>query len=96
MAACGCVICNTRGAAPNPLNCRIVTAHAYKLQSVRVHLHPCRWFDGFYWLGLQNRTLEPPIKPTVKSVVDTTNFDAYPPDPEGPPPDDLTGWDKDF
>ncbi|XP_067624676.1 cGMP-dependent protein kinase, isozyme 2 forms cD4/T1/T3A/T3B isoform X4 [Eurosta solidaginis] len=55
-----------------------------------------RWFDGFYWLGLQNRTLEPPIKPTVKSVIDTTNFDAYPPDPEGPPPDDLTGWDKDF
>ncbi|XP_036347799.1 cGMP-dependent protein kinase, isozyme 2 forms cD5/T2-like, partial [Rhagoletis pomonella] len=55
-----------------------------------------RWFDGFYWLGLQNRTLEPPIKPTVKSVVDTTNFDAYPPDPERPPPDDLTGWDKDF
>ncbi|XP_011180229.2 cGMP-dependent protein kinase, isozyme 2 forms cD5/T2 isoform X2 [Zeugodacus cucurbitae] len=55
-----------------------------------------RWFDGFYWLGLQNRTLEPPIRPTVKSVVDTTNFDAYPPDPEGPPPDDLTGWDKDF
>uniref|UniRef100_A0A0K8ULB5 cGMP-dependent protein kinase n=1 Tax=Bactrocera latifrons TaxID=174628 RepID=A0A0K8ULB5_BACLA len=55
-----------------------------------------RWFDGFYWLGLQNRTLEPPIKPTVKSVIDTTNFDAYPPDPDGPPPDDLTGWDKDF
>lgn len=55
-----------------------------------------RWFDGFYWWGLQNRTLEPPIKPTVKSVTDTTNFDDYPPDPEGPPPDDVTGWDKDF
>lgn len=55
-----------------------------------------RWFDGFYWWGLQNRTLEPPIKPTVRSVTDTTNFDDYPPDPEGPPPDDVTGWDKDF
>ncbi|XP_073820820.1 cGMP-dependent protein kinase for isoform X2 [Musca autumnalis] len=55
-----------------------------------------KWFDGFYWWGLQNRTLEPPIKPTVKSVTDTTNFDNYPPDPEGPPPDDVTGWDKDF
>ncbi|KAH8273538.1 hypothetical protein KR018_000074 [Drosophila ironensis] len=55
-----------------------------------------KWFDGFYWWGLQNCTLEPPIKPTVKSVVDTTNFDDYPPDPEGPPPDDVTGWDKDF
>ncbi|XP_075153908.1 cGMP-dependent protein kinase for isoform X2 [Haematobia irritans] len=55
-----------------------------------------KWFDGFYWWGLQNRTLEPPIKPTVRSVTDTTNFDDYPPDPEGPPPDDITGWDKDF
>ncbi|XP_017110601.1 cGMP-dependent protein kinase, isozyme 2 forms cD4/T1/T3A/T3B isoform X1 [Drosophila elegans] len=55
-----------------------------------------KWFDGFYWWGLQNCTLEPPIKPAVKSVVDTTNFDDYPPDPEGPPPDDVTGWDKDF
>lgn len=34
--------------------------------------------------------------PTVKSVVDTTNFDDYPPDPEQMPPDDLTGWDNDF
>ncbi|KAM7353736.1 cGMP-dependent protein kinase for isoform 1-T2 [Cochliomyia hominivorax] len=55
-----------------------------------------KWFDGFYWWGLQNRTLEPPIKPTVRSVTDTANFDDYPPDPEGPPPDDVTGWDKDF
>ncbi|XP_064548829.1 cGMP-dependent protein kinase, isozyme 2 forms cD4/T1/T3A/T3B isoform X1 [Drosophila montana] len=55
-----------------------------------------KWFDGFYWWGLQNRSLEPPIKPSVKSVVDTTNFDDYPPDPEGPPPDDVSGWDKDF
>ncbi|KAH8233869.1 hypothetical protein KR032_000816 [Drosophila birchii] len=55
-----------------------------------------KWFDGFYWWGLQNCTLEPPIKPSVKSVVDTANFDDYPPDPEGPPPDDVTGWDKDF
>lgn len=55
-----------------------------------------KWFDGFYWEGLQNRSLEPPILPTVKSPTDTTNFDDYPPDPDGPPPDDATGWDKDF
>ncbi|KAH8271960.1 hypothetical protein KR044_012416 [Drosophila immigrans] len=55
-----------------------------------------KWFDGFYWWALQNRTLEPPIKPTVKNVVDTANFDDYPPDPDGPPPDDVSGWDKDF
>lgn len=55
-----------------------------------------RWFDGFYWEGLCNRTLMPPIMPAVKSATDTTNFDDYPPDPDGPPPDDNTGWDKDF
>ncbi|CAD7079090.1 unnamed protein product [Hermetia illucens] len=55
-----------------------------------------KWFDGFYWEGVRNRTLPPPIVPTVKSVTDTTNFDDYPADPDGPPPDDTSGWDKDF
>ncbi|GAB0095297.1 cGMP-dependent protein kinase [Sergentomyia squamirostris] len=55
-----------------------------------------KWFDGFYWEALRSRTLTPPIRPEVKSVTDTTNFDVYPPDPDGPPPDDLTGWDNDF
>lgn len=55
-----------------------------------------KWFDGFYWEGLCNRTLTPPILPNVKCATDTTNFDDYPPDPDGPPPDDNTGWDKDF
>lgn len=55
-----------------------------------------KWFDGFYWEGLRNRTLQPPILPKVQSVVDTTNFDDYPADPDGPPPDDLSGWDEDF
>ncbi|XP_075215206.1 cGMP-dependent protein kinase for isoform X2 [Lycorma delicatula] len=55
-----------------------------------------KWFDGFNWEGLRNRTLIPPILPKVKSVIDTSNFDDYPPDSEEPPPDDLTGWDTDF
>jgi cGMP-dependent protein kinase len=55
-----------------------------------------RWFDGFNWEGLCNHTLIPPILPQVKSVVDTANFDEYPPDADGPPPDDITGWDADF
>lgn len=55
-----------------------------------------RWFDGFNWEGLRNRTLIPPILPKVRSVTDTSNFDDYPPDSEGAPPDDLTGWDTDF
>lgn len=34
--------------------------------------------------------------PTVNSAIDTTNFDDYPPDADGPPQDDDSGWDKDF
>jgi cGMP-dependent protein kinase 1 len=55
-----------------------------------------RWFDGFNWEGLRNHTLIPPILPQVKTVIDTSNFDEYPPDAEGPPPDDISGWDGEF
>nr|XP_024214758.1 cGMP-dependent protein kinase, isozyme 2 forms cD4/T1/T3A/T3B isoform X2 [Halyomorpha halys] len=55
-----------------------------------------KWFDGFNWEGLRARTLTPPITPKVRSVIDTSNFDDYPADSEGPPPDDLSGWDADF
>ncbi|XP_033608588.1 cGMP-dependent protein kinase, isozyme 2 forms cD4/T1/T3A/T3B isoform X3 [Cryptotermes secundus] len=55
-----------------------------------------KWFDGFNWEGLINHTLIPPITPKVRNVTDTSNFDEYPPDSEGPPLDDLTGWDADF
>ncbi|XP_073992116.1 cGMP-dependent protein kinase for isoform X3 [Rhodnius prolixus] len=55
-----------------------------------------KWFDGFNWEGLRMRTLTPPILPKVRSVTDTSNFDEYPPDADGPPADDLTGWDADF
>lgn len=58
-----------------------------------VHL---RWFDGFNWEGLCNRTLSPPIQPQVRSVTDTSNFDDYPADADPPPPDDVSGWDADF
>lgn len=55
-----------------------------------------RWFDGFNWEGLRNRTLTPPIMPKVRSAVDTSNFDNYPPDADSPPPDDNSGWDVNF
>ncbi|GLV39476.1 foraging [Carabus blaptoides fortunei] len=55
-----------------------------------------KWFDGFNWEGLCNRTLIPPISPQVRSVIDTSNFDDYPPDSDGPPPDDISGWDSEF
>lgn len=54
-----------------------------------------KWFDGFNWDGLKQRILKAPIVPKIKSPTDASNFDDYPPDDEIPP-DDTTGWDKDF
>ncbi|XP_070186125.1 cGMP-dependent protein kinase 1-like [Littorina saxatilis] len=54
------------------------------------------WFESFNWDGLRTLSLKAPIVPNVKSALDTANFDDYPEEEESPPPDDLTGWDKDF
>ncbi|GAB6030894.1 hypothetical protein CHUAL_007726 [Chamberlinius hualienensis] len=55
-----------------------------------------KWFDGFNWEGLRDRTLIPPILPVVDNPLDTSNFDKYQPDPETIPQDDYSGWDADF
>ncbi|XP_057665840.1 cGMP-dependent protein kinase, isozyme 2 forms cD4/T1/T3A/T3B isoform X2 [Diorhabda carinulata] len=55
-----------------------------------------KWFDGFNWEGLVNRTLTPPIVPRVQNVTDSSNFDNYPRDTDDPPPDDISGWDSNF
>jgi len=55
-----------------------------------------KWFDGFNWEGLRQRNLQPPIIPSIQSHLDTSNFDEYPMDSEGTPPDDVTGWDEHF
>jgi len=55
-----------------------------------------KWFDGFNWEGLRTRTLSPPIMPKIQSHLDTSNFDEYPTDTDGPPPDDVSGWDELF
>ncbi|XP_029194422.1 cGMP-dependent protein kinase 1-like isoform X7 [Acropora muricata] len=54
-----------------------------------------KWFDGFNWEGLRQRKLQAPIIPKIKSPTDASNFDDYPPDDETPP-DDTSGWDRDF
>lgn len=54
-----------------------------------------KWFHGFHWQGLLDRTLEAPIKPKVKSPTDYSNFDSYAKDMDVPP-DDLSGWDENF
>ncbi|KAJ8022893.1 cGMP-dependent protein kinase 1 [Holothuria leucospilota] len=69
--------------------------HGYQkngLKDIQKH----KWFDGFNWEGLRKRTLTPPILPEVQSPTDTSNFDSYPPDTDPPPPDDASGWDRDF
>ena len=45
-----------------------------------------RWFDGFNWEGLRLRSLQPPITPKIQGHLDTSNFDDYPMDADGPPP----------
>jgi len=55
-----------------------------------------KWFDGFNWEGLRQRSLQPPITPSIQSHLDTSNFDEYPMDQDGAPPDDVTGWDEHF
>jgi len=56
----------------------------------------CRWFDGLDWQGIRTKNMTPPIIPSVRGPHDCSNFDEYPPDRSGTPPDDLTGWDWDF
>lgn len=55
-----------------------------------------KWFDGFNWEGLRDRSIIPPIIPMVRHAIDSSNFDKYPQDSEVPPPDDCTGWDVEF
>ncbi|XP_009885844.1 PREDICTED: cGMP-dependent protein kinase 2 isoform X3 [Charadrius vociferus] len=54
-----------------------------------------RWLSGFNWDGLKVRKLTSPLKREVSGPTDYSYFDSYPPE-EGTPPDELSGWDKDF
>ncbi|CAH8650615.1 unnamed protein product [Schistosoma intercalatum] len=53
------------------------------------------WFEGFDWNGLIARTIQVPITPKISSPTDLSNFDSYS-EEEELPPEDTTGWDKDF
>jgi len=61
------------------------------IQDIKKH----RWYQGFDWEGLEARTLSPPIVPKIKASNDTSNFDSYPREEEIPP-DEFSGWDKEF
>lgn len=61
------------------------------IQDIRDH----KWFSGFNWEALQRLALPAPIVPTVRNRIDTRNFERYPPERDIPP-DEFSGWDKDF
>uniref|UniRef100_A0A671UET0 cGMP-dependent protein kinase n=1 Tax=Sparus aurata TaxID=8175 RepID=A0A671UET0_SPAAU len=58
-------------------------------------IHKHKWFQGFNWEGLRRRMLQSPLRRELKGPMDHSHFDFFPPDTEEPP-DELSGWDKDF
>ncbi|XP_047458880.1 cGMP-dependent protein kinase 2 [Mugil cephalus] len=54
-----------------------------------------KWFQGFNWEGLRCRKLLSPLKRQLNGPLDHSHFDIFPPETEEPP-DELSGWDKDF
>ncbi|KAJ8014159.1 hypothetical protein DPEC_G00037350 [Dallia pectoralis] len=54
-----------------------------------------KWFQGFNWEGLRCQKLISPLKRELKGPMDHSHFDIFPPEQEEPP-DELSGWDKDF
>ncbi|XP_063225444.1 cGMP-dependent protein kinase, isozyme 1-like isoform X2 [Bacillus rossius redtenbacheri] len=76
--------------------CRLVPTERLGYQrngitDIRQH----KWFDGFDWDALRQRSLPAPIVQPVKSNTDLSNFDKYDKEKETPP-DETSGWDKDF
>lgn len=54
-----------------------------------------RWFEGFQWERMEDRSMIAPLKRPIKSNMDLSNFDEYPRDGDEPP-DDVSGWDACF
>ncbi|XP_034536959.1 cGMP-dependent protein kinase 2 [Notolabrus celidotus] len=54
-----------------------------------------KWFQGFNWEGLRRHKLLSPLRRELKGPMDHSHFDMFPPEAEEPP-DELSGWDKDF
>ncbi|XP_076021200.1 cGMP-dependent protein kinase 2 [Genypterus blacodes] len=54
-----------------------------------------KWFQGFNWEGLRHRKLPSPLRRELKGPMDHSHFDIFPPETEEPP-EEFSGWDKDF
>lgn len=61
------------------------------ISDIRKH----KWFQGFNWEGLRNHKLLSPLKREIKGITDHSYFDSFLPEAEDPP-DELSGWDKNF
>uniref|UniRef100_A0AAQ5XNW4 cGMP-dependent protein kinase n=1 Tax=Amphiprion ocellaris TaxID=80972 RepID=A0AAQ5XNW4_AMPOC len=62
---------------------------------IRCEDNTVQWFQGFNWEGLRCHKLLSPLRRQLKGPMDHSHFDIFPPDTEEPP-DELSGWDKDF
>ncbi|XP_065665835.1 cGMP-dependent protein kinase 1 [Hydra vulgaris] len=54
-----------------------------------------KWYQGFHWSGLRNRSLQAPIVPKIRNITDNSNFDYFSPLKEKPQKE-FSGWDEDF
>ena len=50
-------------------------------------------YPGIFYENILNQYLK---KNFFQSHLDTSNFDEYPMDQDGAPPDDVSGWDEQF
>ncbi|XP_034472818.1 cGMP-dependent protein kinase 1 [Drosophila innubila] len=54
------------------------------------------WFDNLDWTRLKQKQLPSPIKRSLKSLTDVQYFIHLGGDNDYEPPEELSGWDKDF
>uniref|UniRef100_A0A3B3BDB5 Uncharacterized protein n=1 Tax=Oryzias melastigma TaxID=30732 RepID=A0A3B3BDB5_ORYME len=63
-----------------------------RLRDVQKH----KWFDGFNWDGLRQRSIRAPFEPAVGRTLEHSSYDSFTEDTDEPPPDDGSGWDAEF
>lgn len=76
--------------------CRAVATERLGYQKAGVQdIKNHRWFQGFNWEALRNRKLLAPVIRPIRGPTDLGNFEKFPKE-KYIPPDEISGWDKDF